>query len=101
MPEALYSWAVPLSLRPGPLLIGLGALWLLHYGPEGIIPHNDPKNPLGERWIDLGDSYGIHGTIEPDSIGTAASRGCIRLRDADIIEVYNFLVNGSLVEIRE
>jgi LysM repeat protein len=71
-------------------------------GPDGkVIEPNDPKNPLGERWIDLGDSYGIHGTIEPDSIGKAASRGCIRLRDADIIEVYNFLVNGSVVEIRE
>lgn len=71
-------------------------------GPDGkVIDADDPKNPLGERWIDLGDSYGIHGTIEPDSIGTASSRGCIRLRDADIIEVYNFLVNGSLVEIRE
>jgi len=70
--------------------------------PDGkVIEGDDPANPLGERWIDLGDSYGIHGTIDPDSIGKAASRGCIRLRDADIIEVYNFLVPGSVVEIRE
>ena len=33
--------------------------------------------------------------------GYPASHGCIRLRDADILEVYNFLVKGSLVEIRE
>jgi lipoprotein-anchoring transpeptidase ErfK/SrfK len=64
------------------------------------ISGSDPTNPLGERWIDLGDSYGIHGTIEPDSIGKAASRGCIRLRDKDIIEVYDFLVKGSEVVIR-
>ncbi len=38
-----------------------------YYGPEGVIAHDDPKNPLGERWIDIGDSYGIHGTIEPGS----------------------------------
>lgn len=70
--------------------------------PDGkVLEGDDPKNPLGERWIDLGDSYGLHGTIEPDSIGKAASRGCIRLRDADIIEVYDFLVSGSVVEIRE
>lgn len=70
--------------------------------PDGkVIEGDDPKNPLGERWIDLGDSYGIHGTIDPDSIGRAESRGCIRLRDADVIEVYNFLVKGSVVEIRE
>jgi len=69
--------------------------------PDGkVIDGDDPANPLGERWIDLGNSYGIHGTIEPDSVGRAASRGCIRLHDADIIEVYDFLVVGSEVVIR-
>ncbi|MEK6260546.1 MAG: L,D-transpeptidase family protein [Planctomycetota bacterium] len=71
-------------------------------GPDGkVVSSDDPKNPLGERWIDLGDSYGIHGTIDPDSIGQAASRGCIRLRDKDIVEVYDFLVKGSEVVIRK
>ena len=70
--------------------------------PDGkVFEGDDPNNPLGKRWIDLGDSYGIHGTIDPNSIGKAESRGCIRLRDADIIEVYNFLVRDSIVEIRE
>lgn len=70
--------------------------------PNGkVIPGDDPANPLGERWIDLGESYGIHGTIDPDSIGKAESRGCIRLRDSDIIEVYDFLVKGSEVSIRK
>lgn len=69
--------------------------------PDGrVIAGDDPTNPLGERWIDLGNSYGIHGTIEPNSIGMAASRGCIRLRDDDIVAVYNFLVKGSEVAIR-
>ena len=71
-------------------------------GPDGkVISADDPKNPLGERWVDLGDSYGIHGTIDPDSIGKAESRGCIRLADREIIEVYNFLVKGSEVVIRK
>ena len=70
--------------------------------PDGkVIAADDPANPLGERWIDLGDSYGIHGTIDPDSIGKAESRGCIRLGDREIIEVYNFLVKGSDVSIRK
>lgn len=69
--------------------------------PDGrVIAGDDPANPLGERWIDLGESYGIHGTIEPESIGRAASRGCIRLGEQDVIEVYDFLVNGSEVVIR-
>lgn len=71
-------------------------------GPDGkVIAGDDPQNPLGERWLDLGDSYGIHGTIEPESIGKAASRGCIRMREKDVIEVYNFLVKGSEVVIRK
>ncbi len=70
---------------------------------------DDPKNPLGERWIGLtgvaGDalgqpSYGIHGTIEPETIGTNASMGCIRLGDEDIAMVYDMLLEGlSTVEV--
>lgn len=69
--------------------------------PDGrVIQGGDPANPLGTHWIDLGDSYGIHGTIEPKSIGKAESRGCIRMRNDDVAEVYNFLVKGSEVVIR-
>lgn len=69
--------------------------------PDGhVIAGDDPANPLGERWIDLGNSYGIHGTIEPDSIGSAASRGCVRLGDKDIVNVYDFLTVGSEVVVR-
>ncbi len=70
-----------------------------YYGPEGVIAHDDPKNPLGERWIDIGDGYGIHGTIEPESIGKKESRGCIRMLNSEVEEVYDFLVIGSEVKI--
>ena len=70
---------------------------------------DDPKNPLGERWIGLtgvaGEavgavSYGIHGTIEPETIGTNASMGCIRLKHEDIVAVYDMLSEGrSLVMV--
>lgn len=70
--------------------------------PDGrVIAGDDPRNPLGEYWIDLGNSYGIHGTIDPDSIGSASSRGCIRLNDGDIRAVYEFLTIGSEVVIRQ
>jgi LysM repeat protein len=71
-----------------------------YYGPEGVLAHDDPKNPLGERWIDIGDSYGIHGTIDPKSIGKNESRGCIRMLNSEVEEVYDFLVIGSEVKIR-
>lgn len=73
-----------------------------YYGPDGLVmAHDDPQNPLGERWIDIGDGFGIHGTIEPDSIGKNASRGCIRMLSKDVEEVYDLLVIGSQVKIQK
>jgi lipoprotein-anchoring transpeptidase ErfK/SrfK len=70
--------------------------------PDGkVIDSDDPANPLGDRWIDLGDSYGIHGTTDPNSIGKAESRGCIRMRNEDVEEVYDMLAKGSEVLIRQ
>ena len=41
-----------------------------YYGPDGkAMGPNDPQNPLGGYWIDLGNKIGIHGTIDPHSIG--------------------------------
>lgn len=75
--------------------------------PQYTDPHGKvtaggaPTNPLGTHWIDIGNSFGIHGTIEPDSIGKAESRGCIRMRNEEVAEVYSFLVKGSEVVIRQ
>ncbi len=72
-----------------------------YYGPRGVIDHDDPANPLGERWIDIGNSYGIHGTIDPGSIGKSESAGCIRMHNDDVAAVYDLLSIGSEVTIRE
>ncbi|CAN5429824.1 hypothetical protein BH10PSE7_BH10PSE7_18930 [soil metagenome] len=57
-----------------------------------------PKNPLGARAIYLGSSiYRIHGTNEPSSIGKAASSGCIRMQNADVIELYGHVKAGATV----
>ena len=77
-----------------------------YYSPrgEGVIAADDPKNPLGGYWMGLTgvaggavdkSSYGIHGTIEPDSIGKQASMGCIRLGHDDIAVLYELLVEGK------
>jgi len=71
-----------------------------YYGPNGVIEHDDLQNPLGEYWIDLGDSYGIHGTIDESSIGKTASQGCIRMKNSDIEDVFDLLTVGSEVLIR-
>lgn len=68
-------------------------------GPRGEIPHGDPANPLGGRWIDLGGGIGIHGTNNPSSIGQSLSEGCVRLAPRDIEDVYDILTEGSRVTI--
>jgi LysM repeat protein len=64
---------------------------------------DNPDYPLGSRWIAMegleGNAKGrtgfaIHGTKEPETIGTRSSRGCIRLLNGEAIEVYNLLVPG-------
>lgn len=71
------------------------------YNPDGgVVEADDPSNPLGEYWLGLGDHIGIHGTIDPASIGRAQSRGCVHMSDADIAEVFNLLSVGSPVRIR-
>ena len=58
-------------------------------------------NPLGTRWIDIGNHYGIHGTIDPASIGRDVSEGCIRMNSKDVEELFDLVVEGaSKVTIR-
>jgi lipoprotein-anchoring transpeptidase ErfK/SrfK len=75
------------------------------YHPE------DPDYPLGSRWIALeglsGEAkertgFAIHGTKEPDQIGTAGSQGCIRMHNGEAILVYNLLApTYSQVEVTD
>jgi len=69
------------------------------YGP-GKVVRPGRSNPLGPRWIGLSrKGYGIHGTTSPRSIGRAASHGCIRLRNADIEELFGMVEVGDPVEL--
>ncbi len=57
-----------------------------------------PGNPLGARALYLGNTaYRIHGTNDPRSIGKHVSSGCIRLRDADVIDLFNRVGIGTKV----
>ena len=57
-----------------------------------------PDNPLGARAMYLGSSlYRIHGSNEPWTIGTAVSSGCIRMRNEDVIDLYERVRVGTRV----
>ncbi len=67
----------------------------------GGIP-GGPKNPLGARALYLyqgkvDNLYRIHGTFVPSSIGKAVSSGCIRLINADIVDLFNRVPTGTRV----
>jgi lipoprotein-anchoring transpeptidase ErfK/SrfK len=67
----------------------------------GIIPGGAPNNPMGERALGLGPGgqYAIHGTNVPGSVGTAASYGCFRMHNADVIDLYNRVALGTPVVV--
>ena len=81
------SWSPPAAMRrrrpdlPGYMEGGLG-------------------NPLGARALYLGSSmYRIHGSNEPETIGYAVSSGCIRMTNADVIDLYNRTRIGTRVVV--
>jgi len=66
----------------------------------GKIVGPGPANPLGTRWMGLGyKGYGIHGTNRPQSIGKAASHGCIRMRNQDVEELFERMQVGDPVDL--
>jgi len=72
----------------------------------GIIRYGQEGYQLGERWIGFRDEpgasgLGIHGTNDDSSIGTKCSNGCIRLKNEDVIELFDFMQIGSRVRIVE
>ncbi len=65
-----------------------------------FVPGGHPQNPLGVRALYLGASmYRIHGTDAPWTIGTAASKGCIRMYNEDVLDLYPRVPLGTRVTV--
>ncbi|MDD5173834.1 MAG: L,D-transpeptidase family protein [Candidatus Omnitrophota bacterium] len=70
------------------------------YTAGSVIPADSPKNILGSRWMGISaQSYGIHGTTEPQSIGRQVTLGCVRMKNAEVEELYNIVPEGTDVII--
>ena len=70
------------------------------YMHDGKTVQPGPENPVGTRWMGLSiKGYGIHGTNQPNSIGKAASHGCIRMGKKDLEEMYEMVSVGDEVEL--
>ncbi|MEA2168080.1 MAG: hypothetical protein QOF76_1380 [Solirubrobacteraceae bacterium] len=63
------------------------------------IPGGSKDNPLVARWIGFDGSVGFHGTRELDSLGTAASHGCVRMDPKDVKDLYTRVQIGTPVYV--
>jgi len=68
------------------------------YNP--VIPGGDARNPMGAAVLGLDNgNYAIHGTNNPASVGTFVSHGCIRMHNADILDLYRRTHVGTPVTV--
>jgi lipoprotein-anchoring transpeptidase ErfK/SrfK len=69
-----------------------------------VIPFGHPDNILGNYFVKFEhqsfQGYGAHGTPEPETIGTMASAGCVRMLDGDIREFFRVIPRGTPVHVR-
>lgn len=69
------------------------------------VPGGDPENPLGRFWIGFwtnGKNWvGFHGTPNPESVGTAASHGCVRMYNRDVEELFSKVSLGTEVLVKD
>jgi lipoprotein-anchoring transpeptidase ErfK/SrfK len=74
------------------------------YNRGDVVKAGDPANPLGSRWMGLGDEsgpspIGIHATKDAASIGDNQSLGCIRMRPEDAERLFDSVSEGTLVKV--
>jgi lipoprotein-anchoring transpeptidase ErfK/SrfK len=100
--KKIYTVAIGKPSSPSP--VGTFAITRRVKNPvymhEGVTVQPGPANPVGTRWMGLNiKGYGIHGTNQPNSIGKAASHGCIRMARSDLEEMYEMVRVGDQVEL--
>ncbi len=72
------------------------------YNAGAVVPPDSPKNILGTRWMGFDKpGYGIHGTTLPETIGAYSSKGCIRMLNSEVEELYAILPLGTQVLVKE
>ena len=68
--------------------------------PAYVIPGGSPQNPMGAAALTLtGGEYAIHGTNQPQTIGGFVSAGCIRMYNADVVDLYARVAVGTPVVV--
>jgi lipoprotein-anchoring transpeptidase ErfK/SrfK len=72
------------------------------YTEKAVVPAESPENVLGSRWMGFNlAGYGIHGTVSPEKIGQQATKGCVRMLNAEVEELYTIIPAGTEVTITD
>lgn len=72
------------------------------YHAGAVLPPGSPANILGSRWLGFDEKgYGIHGTTFSETIGSHASKGCVRMHNEEVEEIYDLLPLKTKVTITE
>jgi lipoprotein-anchoring transpeptidase ErfK/SrfK len=74
--------------------------WTSNPGVTPTIPGGSPRNPMGAAAMGLDrGNYAIHGTNDPGSIGGFVSHGCIRMYNADVMDLFARVGVGTRVTV--
>ena len=72
------------------------------YKTGAVVDPNSPEYELGSRWMGLSkEGYGIHGTNDESTIGSHITKGCVRMKNSDVEELYAIVPSGTEVIIVE
>ncbi|MBN1354598.1 MAG: L,D-transpeptidase family protein [Candidatus Omnitrophica bacterium] len=91
-----------LSTPEGTFLIEEKLVSPLWYKVGAVVEPGSQEYELGSRWLGLSvPGYGIHGTKDPSLIGKNITKGCVRMRNKDVEELYTIVPSGTEVTIVE
>ncbi|HEX6645529.1 MAG TPA: L,D-transpeptidase [Gemmatimonadales bacterium] len=106
------EFAVAIGTRAFPTPVGDFALRKVELNPRWVPPASawardrepmppGPRNPMGRAKLEFHPTYYLHGTPEPESVGSAASHGCVRLRNEDVLALARLLVGWGRPELAD
>lgn len=106
------SYTIALGQAGNDTPTGLYSIQSKQVNPTWYVPNSDwagdlagttvppgPDNPLKARWLGIYNGVGVHGTADTGSLGTNASRGCIRMDIPDVVELYDRVPTGTPIYI--
>lgn len=111
--DGVFIRRYPVGIGPGDATpIGTYAVERKAVNPDWYydgkrVPYGDPANILGTRWMAFagtdkdGAGLGLHGTSLPESVPGRESKGCVRMRNSHVEEIYDLMPQGGKVEIAD